>query len=119
MTDDLNAKISEVLSDPESMKQLTQLASMLGTEPGIHTQPTPDTPDLPNLGALGGDSLGMITRLMPMLGSLSAQDDTTRLLTAIRPFLSPERQTKLDEASKLLRMMRLLPMLKDFNLLEL
>ena len=124
MTDDLNAKISEVLSDPESMKQLTELATMLGAQPGVHNEepsPKPPMPDLSALGSpgsLGGSDLGMLSRLMPMLSSVSRQDDTTRLLSAIRPFLSEERKLKLDEANKLLRMMKLLPLLKDFKLFD-
>lgn len=122
--DDLNQKISEVLSDPESMKQLTELASMLGAQPGVHNEepspkpPMPDLSALGSLGSLGGSDLGMLTRLMPMLSSVSRQDDTTRLLSAIRPFLSEERKLKLDEANKLLRMMKLLPLLKDFKLFD-
>lgn len=122
--DDLNQKISEVLSDPESMKQLTELATMLGAQPGVHNEepspkpPMPDLSALGSLGSLGGSDLGMLTRLMPMLSSVSRQDDTTRLLSAIRPFLSEERKLKLDEANKLLRMMKLLPLLKDFKLFD-
>lgn len=114
--DDLNAKISEVLSDPESMKQLSQLASMLGSEPGLHSdaeKPSTEPPSIP-----GTESLAMMTRLAPMLGSIGAEDDTTRLLSAIRPFLSDDRRKKLDEASKLLRMMKLLPLLRNFNLFD-
>lgn len=65
---------------------------------------------------MGGDSLSMITKLAPILGSLRKEDDTTRLLNAIRPFLSMERRKKLDEAEKMMKMMRLLPYFKDFSL---
>ncbi|MBQ6152732.1 MAG: hypothetical protein IJJ15_03200 [Ruminococcus sp.] len=114
MAEDLNQKISQILSDPESMKELSQLASMLGEkEPGIHKE-EPKAPDISSL--LGAEHMGTLLKIAPMLGSLSKEDDTTRLLKAIRPFLSEERKHKLDEAEKMLKMMKLMPLLKDFSL---
>ena len=113
MAEDLSAKISKLLSDPESMKEISELASMLGEkEPGIHKEePKPDISSM-----LGAENMGALMKIAPMLGSLSKEDDTTRLLKAIRPFLSEERKKKLDEAEKMLKMMKLLPLLKDFSL---
>ena len=50
---------------------------------------------------------------MPLLGQAGREDDSTRLLRALRPLLGPERQKKVDEAMKILQMMRLLPLLKE------
>ena len=50
-----------------------------------------------------------------MLSQLNREDDSTRLLTALRPLLGPERRSKIDEAVKILQMMRLLPMLRDMG----
>lgn len=113
--DDLNAKLSGILSDPEAMKEIAALASSLGIDaPGVHKQPEPPSAPPPDAGALN-----LVSSLMPMLGTLRADDDTTRLLDAIRPFLSEERQKKLDQAKKLIRMMRLMPMLRELNILDL
>lgn len=114
MNEDLSAKINQILSDPESMKEISQLASMLGEDtPGVHKE-EPKSPDLSSL--LGAQQMGTLMKLAPVLGSLSREDDATRLLKAIRPFLSEERRHKLDEAEKMLKMMKLLPLLKDFSL---
>ncbi len=110
--DDLNAKISEVLADPGAMKQLTELASMFGSPSGEQAPEKPPEPALPSM------DMGMLTQMMPLLSSVSAEDDTTRLLAAIRPFLGEERRRKLDEAGKLLRMMKFLPLLRNFKLLD-
>lgn len=113
MAEDLSAKIGKLLSDPESMKEIEELASLLGEkEPGIHKKP--ETPDIGSL--LGADQLSSLMKLAPVLGTLSKEDDTTRLLQAIRPFLGEDRRRKLDEAQKMLKMMKLLPLLKDFSL---
>ncbi len=115
MSADLSEKINSILSDPESMKEIKELASMLGeSQPSVHKEEKPPAPDLGSL--LGAEQMGTLMKLAPMLGSLSKEDDTTRLLKAIRPFLSEERKHKLDEAEKMLKMMKLLPLLKDFSL---
>ena len=111
--EDLSAKLSGILSDPQAMQELTALASELGVSaPGVHKEPEPK----PNLDP---SALSMMSGLMPLLGTLRQEDDTTRLLEAIRPFLSEERREKLDKAKRLLRMMKLLPLLKELNLTDL
>ena len=115
MTDDLSEKLSGILSDPEAMREVAALASQLGADaPGAHkeesSQPTAPQPD---------NTAAMLTGLMPLLGSLKQEDETTRLLDAMRPFLSEERQIKLDKAKRLIRVMKLMPMLKDLPLFDL
>lgn len=110
--DDLNAKLSGILSDPQAMREIAALASQLGigdsgTPPQSAHAPPQQSPEM-----------SAVSALMPMLGSLRAEDETTRLLDAIRPFLSEERRQKLDKAKKLIRMMRLLPMLRGLDLFE-
>ncbi len=74
--------------------------------------------NLGNLGGLGGlagmdgDMMQMVMKFAPLLSSFRQEDDNTRLLHALRPLLSEERQKKLDEATKLLQLIRLLPLLK-------
>ena len=113
--DDLNAKLSGILSDPEAMKEIAALASSLGIDaPGVHKS-APAPPPSP---AAEGLPLSAMTALMPLLGQLRAEDETTRLLDAIRPFLSEERRQKLDKAKKLIRLMRMLPMLRELDLFQ-
>lgn len=57
-------------------------------------------PDLGNLGDLG--DLGKLTRLMGLFQQGNALDpEAAALLNALRPFLRPERQRKLDRAIRL------------------
>lgn len=74
--------------------------------------PAPSSP-LANLGGLDPQMLQMVGKLAPMLSQINREDDSTRLLHALRPLLGPARQKKLDEAIKILQMMRLLPLLKE------
>ena len=110
--DDLSEKLSGILSDPAAMKEIASLASQLGVDaPGVH-KPEPKQPE-------PSDAVSMMSGLMPLMGTLKQEDDTSRLLDAIRPFLSEERREKLDKAKKLLRMMKLLPMLRKLDLFDL
>ncbi|WP_316638286.1 hypothetical protein [uncultured Ruminococcus sp.] len=109
--DDLSEKLSGILNDPEAMRDIAALASQLGVEsPGVHKEdvrPDPTPPD---------DTAAQMMKLMPMLGTLRQEDDTTRLLDAMRPFLSEERQQKLDRAKRLIKVMKLMPLIKDLPL---
>ena len=90
------------------------LAGMLSTL-GNAAPPVP-APATPALGGVTPEMLQTIGRLAPLLSQVNREDDSTRLLQALRPLLSDKRQKKLDEAVKILQMMRLMPLLKDSGL---
>ena len=114
--DDLSEKLSGILNDPEAMRDIAALASQLGMDtPGVHKEedkrPEPPKPQ--------NDTAAQLMALAPMLGSLKQEDETTRLLDAMRPFLSEERQQKLDKAKRLIKVMKLMPLIKDLPLFDL
>ena len=116
MAEDLSEKISRLLSDPESMRELSELSAMLGeNSSGVHKEKEEKPAQDPS-ALFGAEGMSALLKLAPVLGSMSKEDDATRLLNAIRPFLSVERKKKLDEAQKMLKMMKLLPLLQDFSL---
>ena len=57
--------------------------------------------------------------MMKVLSGLknTGEDDRTRLLLALRPHLSEPRQQKVDTAVKILRVIDLLPALRESGLL--
>ncbi len=111
--DDLSEKLSGILNDPEAMRDIAALASQLGVDaPGVHKEEA--RPELQP-----DDSVTQLMKLAPMLGALRQEDDTTRLLDAMRPFLSDERQQKLDKAKRLIKVMKMMPLLKDLPLFDL
>ncbi len=109
--DDLAQQINEILSDPNQMQQLQNVMSSLGLGANAQAASAPPPPAPAN--PPDTQMLGMMTKLAPLLGQLNREDDSTRLLRALRPLLGPERQKKVDEAMKILQMMRLLPLLKE------
>ncbi|MBQ4100110.1 MAG: hypothetical protein IJC83_01040, partial [Oscillospiraceae bacterium] len=59
----------------------------------------------------------MIMKITGALSSLKTDDKDVALLRAIKPFISDERKHKVDEAVKILKLLSLLPLLKDSGFL--
>ncbi len=87
------------------------LAGLLG---GERKKPEPAVP----ANALDPQMLQTIMKLAPLLSNAQQDDDTTRLLYALRPLLGQTRRKKLDEAVKMVKMMTVLPLLKGSGVLE-
>ena len=116
MTDDLSEKLSGILNDPEAMRDIAALASQLGMDtPGVHKEE--EKPSVPPVQT--DNTAAQLMKLVPMLGSVRQEDDTTRLLDAMRPFLSEDRRQKLDKAKRLIKVMKLVPLIKDLPLFDL
>lgn len=97
--DDLSGKIQELLSDPESMQQISELASMLqGNAAAPDGDPAPAAQD----GALFDPKLLM--RLGELMQSHRQPDQNAALLLALRPHLGERRQIRVDKAVRFLRL---------------
>lgn len=64
----------------------------------------------------GMPDLSMLTKLMPLMSSMNRDDDDTNLLKALRPYLRGDREKRLDDAIKILRLMKIMPLLQDKGL---
>ena len=104
-------KITDLLSDEESVRQLTELAQMLASgdlsEEGESGTPQTGMPDL-----------SAIMKLSGMAGALKGNDRNTELLMALKPRLSEERQGRVDKAVKLLKILALWNLAKESGLLN-
>lgn len=122
--EDLAGKLNSILNSPEGMKQVQELAGMLGLNPQSGASPPPAAPApaaAPVTAPLAGVSPDMVNAMMrmaPLFSALQQEDDTTRLLQALRPLLSEERRRKVDRAIQMVRMLRLLPMLQESGMLS-
>lgn len=113
--DDLAEKISSVLSDPESMRQLGEIAGMLGLPP--ESAPQSDENSAPQQDMSGMPDIGAMISLASKLKDAGGDDDNIRFLQALRPLLSEERRPKIDRAVKILRIINLLPAIRDSGIL--
>ncbi len=116
--DDLASKLGELLNSPGGLDKIKSLASLLGGAAQEQSSPEPSEPAQGGSPfGLDADALQMITKIGPLLANFRQEDDNTRFLRALRPLLGEERQKKLDEAAKILQMMRMLPLLKSSGIL--
>ena len=110
--DDLAEKINSVLSDPESMKQLSEIAGMLGFSPDA---PPPQA--VPEPQDSGMPDIGMLMSLAGKLKDAGTDDNNINFLVALRPLLGEDKQPRIDRAIKILRLINLLPVLKESGIL--
>ena len=106
------------MSDPEAMSQVQSLGKMLGLGSGSNSEPPP-APVENNNNNIPNEMMSKLTQIMPLFSRLRQEDDTTRLLSALRPFLSEEKRIKLDSAKRILQFMKLIPLLRESGLVDL
>lgn len=106
-------KLNSLLSNPDAMSQIMQLAQSLSGEtasaapPPSQPAPPPEASPSGLLSALtGGGDPSLLMKLLPLIQELgSGQDSPARtLLYALRPYLKPERQEKVERALQLARL---------------
>ena len=107
--DDITKKLSELLSDEESIRQLSELAQL------IKTETAPDEADVTNDDT---SDLNDIMKLGSVLKGVSESDRNTELLSALKPHLKKERQERVDKAIKLLRLLAVWDSAKESGLLN-
>ena len=110
-------KLNALLSDPDSMAQIMQLAQSLsgGGGPAASASPPSPPPPPPPAGGdplsslLGGMDPKLLMRLLPLIQELGRDSDSNarQLLTALRPYLRPERQDRVERALQLARLIHL------------
>ena len=114
---ELEDKLGALLSDPDSMAQVMQLAQQLSQTFGTQEQAAPPPPqpentasaDTAGIGSLlGGIDPKLIMKLLPLLQEYGkSNSQTMQLLYALRPFLKAERQGKVERAAQLARLIHL------------
>ena len=104
--DDIMGKLTELLSDEESVRQLSELAQMMSAD--IEGEDHgPEAPDMSGLMKLSG-----------LLSSAKTDDSNTALLTALKPHLRPERQQRVDKAIKILKILTVWDAAKESGMLN-
>ena len=127
--EDLAEKLNGILSSPEGQEQLKEIAAMFsGTgapdlagifgqkseppasaEKAEPNEPGVETPQI-DMAAIAG--------IQKMVRSMNTNDKNTQLLLALKPHFSEARQKRVYNAVKMLRLMSLLPMLKQSGILS-
>lgn len=119
---ELDEKLNALLSDPNSMAQIMQMAQQLSaTMGGGSASPSPPTaaappaapttqtaPQAPAPSLSGGIDPQVVARFLPLLQEYSrSSSQTMQLLYALRPFLKESKQDKVERAARLARLIHL------------
>ncbi len=116
--DDLSEKLQSLLSDPESMKNLAELAAMMQGDP--NASQTDDDTQICDADSEsdGGFDFSKLMLIGEILAQMQQQDTETQLLLALKPYLSEQRGKRVDRAVKLLRLYTVFLSLKEKGLLN-
>ncbi len=108
--DDLSSMLAGIMNSPEQMEKLKAMAGNLfgGAESPV---PTPQQPSDISAGEIAG--------LMKMANLLknNTNDRRAGVLLALRPYLTEHRQKRVDDAVKILRLINILPAVKEAGIL--
>lgn len=114
--DDLSEKLAGILNDPESMEQVRKMAENIL---GENSQKTNNSPDLQEFGdILSANDIQSIIGIISRLKN-SGNDARSGLLNALKPHLSEPRREKVDTAIKILKILEILPIMKESGILKL
>lgn len=115
--DDIMSRINDLLSDEESVRQLSELAQILvsGNEGEAKEEKCAEEADEKPLEQ---PDIGSLLRLTSIIGSASQQDKNTDLLIALKPHLKEEKQKRVDKAIKLLRLLAIWSVAKESGILQ-
>ena len=124
--DDLTSRINQILSDPQSMQMIQNMAQSLGLNPpqeqAAVVPPTPaeqlglgqsnpsPTPSLPSI------DMNSILQIQKAMQLFASGNKNVELLRSLRPLLSEKRQKKVDDAVRIMQLIQMLPMLKESGL---
>ena len=104
----------------EDIANLKNVASsILGGGKGEENKPPPqkETPKnnipKPDLNSLGLPDMSQFSSLLPLLSALNSHDEREDFICALKPLLSEERQQKADEAMEFIKLLSIIPLLKE------
>lgn len=105
--DGLEDKLNAILSDPDAMGRIADMAKSLFGD-GVAERKKPEAPS-------GEAEETLLRRAAQLLRGNSLRQDETALLSALRPFLSEERRSRLDRAIKIARLASLARLAGEFT----
>lgn len=103
-TEGFEDKLNQILSDPDSMAKIMNLAQLLGGPSAAPNGP-PDPPPKPSPPPPDDAFVKGILRLMQQAQHTDKRQEA--LLCALKPYLAPERQAKIDEALRIAKLSQL------------
>ena len=118
---DIGSILSSLSSeDMENIKNLASqfLGSQRTPEPEVKQMSVPASlPDLSGLSGMGMPDLSQLSAIVPVLQMFNKSDSRVDFINALKPLLSEHRRRKADEAMNLLRLISVIPLLREGGML--
>ena len=111
--------ISSILNSlsPQDIENIKQAASGFfanQSSPEPQKEKTENKSTFPDgLSGLGMPDLSQLSQLAPIFQAVNSQDERVEFINALKPLLSQERRSKADEAMKLVKLMSVIPLLRE------
>ncbi len=99
---DWEEKLNSILGSPENMAKIMEMARSLGLGGDKAPEPEPEPEPDPGPG-LDPKMLSMLTRLMGEFRNSNGSEQAA-VLSALKPYLKPDRGEKIDRALKIARL---------------
>lgn len=117
--DDMMSVIQSAMQNPETMAQLNAIAqSLFSSEKETNSAPcAPAVPDSVSDTSSPDIDIQKLIGVANAIKSTNNKDTTIDFLNALKPFLKAEKQQKADRVIKLLRLLAVLPILKESGIL--
>ena len=112
--EDMTAKIKELLSDEESMKQINELAQMFTSEEKASDKEMDDTE---NAGQSLPFDVERFIKIQSMMNNAGG-GEAAALLMALKPLLKKERRERVDRAVKILKLLAVAKFMKENGMLN-
>ena len=112
---DIGSIISSLSSD--DINNLKNMAnSILGSsqpEEKPQEKPSQSTQNKTDFNSLALPDMSQFSNLLPLLSALNSHDEREYFIYALKPLLSEGRQKKADEAAKFIKLLSIIPLLKE------
>lgn len=106
---------------PDDINNLKAMASSIlgSSEETSKEQKEPqqkNSSSFPDLSSLGLPNMSVFENLLPLISALNSHDEREDFIYALKPLLSDERRKKADEAVKFIKLLSIIPLLKEKGL---
>ena len=109
---DINSILNSL--SQEDMENIKNIASdFLGNNTQNNVTKQKNIPNVPDLSELGMPDLSQLSALVPIMQAFNQPDERLQFINALKPLLSQEKRQKADEAMKLVRLISVLPLLRE------
>ena len=115
--DDLAQKLQSLLSDPESMRNLSELAGMLQASDTANTAEAEKENNSTSTQEPPPFDFAKLLAVGQALSSVQ-QDETASLILALKPHLSAQRAKRADQAVQMLRLYTAASILQENGMLN-